>query len=101
MKHQNPIVFVSTFTAGFFADFVSKRYAEFALNEYGPVKVMGDWLVLRYQTNEGIAFSAPITGVPLKILTVGLIAYVSYYYLKEEKLRGTPVVDAAYGAFLA
>lgn len=39
--------------------------------------------------------------MPLKILTVGLIAYVSYYYLKEEKHRGTPVVDAAYGAFLA
>lgn len=30
MKYQSPIVFVSTFTAGFFADFVTKRYAEAA-----------------------------------------------------------------------
>lgn len=39
MKHQNPIVFVSTFTAGFFADFITKRYAETAFVRE-PVSVL-------------------------------------------------------------
>lgn len=87
MKRQSPLVFVSTFSMGLFADFASKRYAETALSERDSVKVMGDLLVFRYQTNEGIAFSAPVTGMPLKILTVALIAYVAHYYLKEENRR--------------
>lgn len=87
MRYKTPLVFVCTFAAGFFADFITKRHAESVLGEFGPTKVFGDWLVFRYQTNEGVAFSAPITGLPLKILTLTLIAYVAYYYLKEEKHR--------------
>lgn len=52
MIANSPFVFVTTFTAGFFADFFSKRYAELVLGEYGPVSVWRDLLVLRYQTNE-------------------------------------------------
>lgn len=86
MKHKSPTVFVSTFSMGLFADFASKRYAEVEFAER-KLKIVGDFLVLRFQTNEGIAFSAPVTGLPLKILTIALIAYVAYFYAKEEKYR--------------
>lgn len=39
--------------------------------------------------------------MPLKIITVALVALVGYYYLRHEPLRGRVGVDAAYGAFLA
>lgn len=100
MKYQSPIVFVSTFSVGLYLDFASKRYAETAFTQ-DPVRVLGDLLVLRYQSNSGIAFSAPVTGLPLKVLTLALIAYVVYYYLREEKYRGKAIIDAAYSAFLA
>lgn len=91
---------IAVFLALVSADYGTKRLAENAIPPEGT-DVFGNFVRLRHQMNEGIAFSAPITGWPLKILTVALIAYVAYYYLREEKLRGTKMVDLAYAAFLA
>lgn len=100
MDLKSPIAFVSTFSVGLFADYVTKRFAETSLPEEG-VDVLGNFVRFRYQANEGIAFSAPLTGWPLKIVTLALIVFVTYYYFKEEKLRGHAAVDIAYAAFLA
>lgn len=97
---KSPILFVSTFSIGFFCDFASKRWAESELSEK-RIEILGDFLSLKWQTNSGIAFSAPITGLPLKILTVLLIAFIVSYYFRNEELRGKPAVDVAYAAFLA
>lgn len=86
MKCKSPLVFVSTFSAGLFADIASKAYAKTHFMD-GSMAVFKDWISLRYAENAGIAFSAPVTGIPLKIVTVGLIALVAYYYVKEEELR--------------
>lgn len=43
----------------------------------------------------------PITGVFLKVLTVGLLAYVAYYFLKVEPHRSDARISAAYAAFFA
>jgi signal peptidase II len=45
------------------ADVATKSWAEHHLRRVGARSVLGDWLVLRYQTNSGIAFGvwrAPI-----------------------------------------
>lgn len=50
MKCKSPLVFVSTFSMGLFADFATKRYAEAEFVEK-KTEILGDWLILRFQSN--------------------------------------------------
>ena len=67
-------------------DRIFKIWAERSLAQ-GEIPVFGEFLRLRLAYNEGIAFSLPVTGVVLKIVTVALIAYVGYYYFRVETHR--------------
>lgn len=96
-----PFAFFVTAVVSFGIDRFSKRWAERALSDGSTIEIWKDVFRFRLIHNEGVAFSAPVTGWPLKILTVALVAYVAYYYLREEKFRGIPLVDVAYAAFLA
>jgi signal peptidase II len=69
-------VVLSAVIALFAIDVGTKTWAELELRRTGSRSVLGDWLVLRYQTNSGIAFGvwrAPM--IPWK--RGALIAYSS------------------------
>jgi lipoprotein signal peptidase len=80
-------------------DRLSKLWAEKNL-AHGEIPVFGEFLRLKLAYNEGVAFSFPLTGVALKIVTVALIAYVAYYYFRVEKHR-TGWIPAFYALVLA
>ncbi len=78
----------------------TKLWAESRLSE-GNIGIFSDVLRLRLVHNEGVAFSFPITGTALKILTVALLAYVAYYFFRVEPRRSETGIASLYAAFFA
>lgn len=58
--------------------------------------LVGDFLYFKYVENLGIAFSVPITGIVLKILTILLIWVIFWYYYTEEKTKKSFLVDISF-----
>lgn len=55
------------------------------------------WLLsLQYVQNSGIAFSFPVTGILLKIITCILIFGISWYYITQEKHKKNLLLDLWY-----
>jgi signal peptidase II len=92
----------------FAADVASKSWAEHHLRRAGARSVLGDWLVLRYQSNSGLAFGlwrAPM--IPWK--RSALIAYSSVVSLALAAVlvrrlgdpAATRLSSAGVGALLA
>jgi lipoprotein signal peptidase len=76
-------------------DQVSKYLAEhFLVNE--KIYILGDFLVLSFVKNTGVAFSFPIQGMVLKILTVALIVGISAYYIRAEPYKNLLRTKFAY-----
>ncbi|MDD2487206.1 MAG: signal peptidase II [Candidatus Gracilibacteria bacterium] len=69
----------------------------FLLN--GNISLIGDFLSLKLVRNTGIAFSLPIEGVPLKIMTIILIISIYFYYMKYESKKDN-MKDILYGLVL-
>ncbi|MGE4443448.1 MAG: signal peptidase II [Candidatus Altimarinota bacterium] len=63
--------------------------------------LVGDFLYFRYVENIGIAFSLPITGIVLKVLTIILIGVIFWYYYTEEKKKNLKIIDASFMFVLA
>ena len=60
------------------------------------------WLLnFEYVQNTGIAFSIPLTGLPLKILTLILIFGIFWYYFTEEKSKKSTLLDMSYALIFA
>ncbi|MCK9272885.1 signal peptidase II [Candidatus Gracilibacteria bacterium] len=77
------------------SDLTSKIFMKsFLLNEE-KISLIGDILSLKLVKNTGIAFSLPIEGLALKIITVLIIALIVFYYFKYEKK--TKVNQIAFG----
>ncbi len=57
------------------------------------------WIQLSY--NSGIAFSLPITGIPLQIITLLLIIVLIFFYLREEYQKKSRLLDIGYTLILA
>jgi signal peptidase II len=53
-------------------DYFSKQYALNALSTR-DVSILGEWIGFHLSYNPGIAFSLPITGLPLQIITIVLV----------------------------
>ncbi len=53
-------------------------------------------IFLRYIENTGIAFSIPVEGLILKILTLVIITYFVYYYFREEKHKNNIWIDTSF-----
>lgn len=51
--------------------------------------------------NTGIAFSLPIEGIILKVLTIVLIIIIGIYFLRYEKLRDNISIRIAYTLILS
>lgn len=54
------------------------------------------FLSLQYYQNPGIAFSLPLTGLALKIITCILIFGIFWYYRKHERPKKNILLDGAY-----
>jgi len=49
----------------------------------------------------GIAFSIPLTGILLKIVTVILIFSIFWYYWKEERNKKSSIINLSYALIFA
>ena len=65
------------------------------------IRLWSDILSIEPSHNEGIAFSLPITGLPLQILTILLIFGLVYFYITEEYPKSSRLLDAAYTLIFA
>jgi signal peptidase II len=83
-----------------YIDYLSKQYAVGSLTT-GDVALFGDWIGLRLSYNSGVAFSLPIRGLFLQMLTVVLIGGIIYHYIREEYERKSKLLDAGYALILA
>ncbi len=81
-------------------DQVSKYWAEHFLAT-SKVHLVGDFLMLSFVKNTGIAFSMPIEGIVLKILTVALIIGIGVYFHRYEKHKNLPLVRLGYVLILS
>ncbi|MDD2917084.1 MAG: signal peptidase II [Candidatus Gracilibacteria bacterium] len=93
-------MFLFIFTLLILLDQFSKYSAEHFLAGQ-KIHLIGDFLTLSFVKNTGIAFSFPIEGIILKILTVTLIAGICWYYLRHETLKKLIATRLAYTLILS
>lgn len=63
--------------------------------------LVGDFFYLKYVENIWIAFSLPLTGIVLKVLTIILIWVIFWYYYSEEKKKNLKIINASFMFVLA
>lgn len=78
----------------FSLDTITKYWAENILSK--SIEIIPNFLSLEYAKNIGIAFSVPLTGLALKIVTVILIFGIFYYYWKQEKQKNSLIINISY-----
>ena len=76
---------------GMVIDMSSKYIAELYLRN--PVSIFQDWIQLKLEHNSGIAFSLPIGGLLLQIITLVLIFGIIVYYSNTEKSKKSKLLD--------
>ena len=57
------------------------------------VPLIGEYLGLQLSYNPGIAFSLPITGLPLQVLTIFILLALVYYYIRYEYRINSRILD--------
>lgn len=84
-------------------DFFSKQYIEsiFAENLHQYFPILWEYLGIRLSYNTGIAFSLPVTGLPLQIITLILIVWLFFYYFRVEYPKHAWLLDVGYSLILA
>ena len=65
-----------------------------ALFRYFPI--VGDWLGIQLAYNRGVAFSLPIHGLPLQMLTIALVTALLYYYGRYEYQKKNIWIDIGF-----
>ncbi len=84
-------------------DFFSKQYIEslFTKNAHEYFPILGEYLGISLSYNSGIAFSLPITGIPLQIVTLCLVFWLFLYYFYTEYPKHSRIIDTWYTLILA
>ncbi len=84
-------------------DFFSKQFIEiiFAENLHQYFPIFWEYLGIQLSYNTGIAFSLPITGLPLQIITCILIVWLLFYYFRIEYTKHSRILDIGYSLILA
>lgn len=88
------------FTILILLDQASKYLAEHFLATE-KIHILADFLVLSFVKNMGVAFSFPIHGIVLKVLTVALIVGISIYYIRAEPYKNLLRTKIAYTLILS
>lgn len=86
-----------------FIDFFSKYYIEtiFAGNLYYYFPIFWEYFGIQLSYNSGIAFSLPITGIPLQIITLLIISWIFFHYFRIEYPKHIWILDIGYSLILA
>jgi lipoprotein signal peptidase len=61
--------------------------------QFWYIPLIFDYIGIQLSYNSGIAFSLPITGIPLKLLTLLLIGFLVYHYVREEYDKKSKLLD--------
>lgn len=80
-------------------DTLSKFWAEKLLDE--KITLIPWIFFLEYAQNTGIAFSIPLSGVILKVLTLVLIFGIFYYYYTQERWKKSILLHIWYSLIFA
>lgn len=97
---MNKYTFPFLFTLLILLDQLSKYWFEHFLAS-GKIHLIGDFLTLSFVKNTGIAFSLPIEGMVLKILTIALIVGIAAYFIRYEPYKNLPLTKWAYVLILS
>lgn len=76
------------------SDYLSKEIAIAKLTN--QIEIIWDFLRLQLIYNKWIAFSMPISWIPLKILTITIIIWITIYYYSNERKRKNNILDIWY-----
>lgn len=68
---------------------------------YKQIPLLGDLIKIKLSYNEGIAFSLPLHGLPLQIITFLLTLGLLYYYIRYEYPKNQKWIDLAFVLVLA
>ena len=93
-------IIIFSITVLIYLDYISKQYAVDSLSTR-DISISGEWLGLHLSYNSWVAFSLPIRGIVLQILTVLLIWGIIYQYIHEEYAKKSKLLDAGYTLILA
>ncbi len=63
--------------------------------------ILSEFFTIRLSYNEGIAFSLPIEWIPLKIITIFILLWLLYFYVREEYPKDSRLLDTAYVAIFS
>ncbi len=81
-------------------DYWSKQYM-LEILKWADISLIGELLSLQLSYNSGIAFSLPITGMPLQIITAILVIILLVYYFRVEYPKHSYFLDIAYSLIIA
>ena len=82
-------------------DFGTKYLAGINLSTSSYIPLLGDFFWLKLAYNRGVAFSLPIHGFLLQVLTLGLVWALIFYYFHIERPKKSLLLDMAYAFILA
>lgn len=68
---------------------------------YGYFPILGDIFGIKLIHNTGIAFGLQVTGIFLKILTLAIILFLWYYYIKNEFFKKNFIIDSSFAFIFA
>lgn len=81
-------------------DSISKQYMVDILSR-GDIYLFGEWVRLDLSYNPWVAFSLPITGLPLQIITIILVSWLIWYYSHVEYPKKSTLLDSWYVLIIA
>lgn len=84
----------------YFCTYWDKKILQ-SYRDEAKVSLIWDYLILKLSYNRWIAFSLPIEGVPLRIITILLIIGIILYYLLTEYPKNIRLLDIWYSLILA
>ena len=83
--------------SGIFLDQISKHF----LSNVPDISLIGNILRIHREYNTGVAFSFPLSGIFLHIVTVLCIFGIVYYYVREEFQKRSALLDVGYALLLS
>ncbi len=92
-------VFPITIIIWILLDLLSKNLASIYMQD--KINIIWDFLYFKFILNSWIAFSIKLPLFVLKIITISLIIWIFYYYIKEEQKKNSTLIDLSFWLILA
>lgn len=64
------------------------------IHQYFPV--IWDFFGIQLHYNTGVAFGIPITGIPLKTITIMILGVLLYYFIRYEISKNNKLLDISF-----